>query len=153
MINKNYSKSYTQILEILKYLPKAEYEMIPKSEIEFFENNKDVNYNYSFNPSIDFKEQNVLRETCSLIILLFKNFFASDIEKQKIDIILEKNEEKYQEELREKYNPDDIFHKKASSVTQDLQTSVNLVPVTNNNKWYQKIFLFFKKILNRNIND
>ena len=127
--------------------------MIPKSEIEFFENNKDVNYNYSFNPSIDFKEQNVLRETCSLIILLFKNFFASDIEKQKIDIILEKNEEKYQEELREKYNPDDIFHKKASSVTQDLQTSVNLVPVTNNNKWYQKIFLFFKKILNRNIND
>ena len=127
--------------------------MIPKSEIEFFENNKDVNYNYSFNPAIDFKEQNVLRETCSLIILLFKNFFASDIEKQKIDIILEKNEEKYQEELRKKYNPDDIFHKKASSVTQDLQTSVNLVPVTNNNKWYQKIFLFFKKILNRNIND
>ena len=94
-MNKDYSKSYTQILEIIKHLPEEEYQMIPKSEIEFFENNKDVNYSYSFNPAISFKEQDISRETCSLIILLFKNFFANDIEKQKIDSSLEKNEEKF----------------------------------------------------------
>ena len=150
---KNYSKSYTQILEIIKYLPKEEYQMIPKSEIEFFENNKDVNYSFYFNPAISFKEQDISRETYSLIVLLFINFFASDIQKQKIDNILIKNEEKYQEELRKKYNPDDIFRKKKSIDVQNVQTSGNLVTVTTPNTWYRKMFLFIKKILNRNINN
>ena len=150
---KNYSKSYTQILEIIKYLPKEEYQMIPKSEIEFFENNKDVNYSFSFNPAISFKEQDISKETYSLIVLLFINFFASDIQKQKIDNILIRNEEKYQEELRKKYNPDDIFCKKKSIDVQNVQTSGNLVTVTTQNTWYRKMFLFIKKILNRNINN
>ena len=36
MINKNYAKAYTEVLEIIKYFPKSDYDKIPKEKIEFF---------------------------------------------------------------------------------------------------------------------
>mgnify|MGYP007072994665 FL=1 len=35
MIN-TYSKAYTEVFEIIKYLPKEEYNKIPKDKIEFY---------------------------------------------------------------------------------------------------------------------
>ena len=43
-MTSDYAKSYSEVLEFLKHIPKEEYERIPKSEIDFFESNKDVEY-------------------------------------------------------------------------------------------------------------
>ena len=40
-MNNTYRRAYTELLEILKYLPQEEYEKIPKEKIEFYEKNKD----------------------------------------------------------------------------------------------------------------
>lgn len=42
----SYAKAYTEILEILRYLPKEEYNKILKEKIEFYKKNKDDSYNY-----------------------------------------------------------------------------------------------------------
>ena len=47
-MGNNYEKAYTEILEILKYIPKEEYERIPKEKILFFEENCDKNYEFKF---------------------------------------------------------------------------------------------------------
>ena len=47
----NYPKAYKEVLEIIKYLPKEEYERIPKEKIEFFEKNCDKEYNFIFDIS------------------------------------------------------------------------------------------------------
>ena len=47
-MNNTYSLSYVEVLEILKHIPKEDYEKIPKEKIEFYENNKDKNYIYIY---------------------------------------------------------------------------------------------------------
>ena len=57
-------------------------------------------------------EQNISVEANSVIIALFRDYFAADTQREKLKNILEQNEMRYQEELREKYNPDNIFKKR-----------------------------------------
>ena len=58
MIN-TYSKAYTEVLEIIKYFPKEEYNKIPKDKIEFYKNNMDINYEFHIDPSIELEKQNI----------------------------------------------------------------------------------------------
>ena len=44
-MNNNYSKAYTEVLEIIKYFPEEEYSRIPKEKIDFYKKNMDKNYN------------------------------------------------------------------------------------------------------------
>ena len=45
-MSNNYEKAYTEVLEILKYLPKEEYEKIPEERIEIFKNNCAKDYSF-----------------------------------------------------------------------------------------------------------
>lgn len=118
-MGNNYEKAYTEILEILKYIPKEEYERIPKEKILFFEENCDKNYEFKFDINKSLDEQEFLRETNAIIVVLFRDYFATDTQKEKLQRILLENERKYQEELREKYNPDDIFKKKQVDIKKE----------------------------------
>ena len=44
--------------------------------------------------------------------MLMLNYIANEQEKNEINNILAENEKKYEEELKEKYNPDNLFKKK-----------------------------------------
>ena len=111
MIN-TYAKACTEVLEILKYLPREEYGRIPKEKIEFYRNNKDNSYNFNFDITKSLNEQKISREARVIIVSLFRDFFCTPSQQEKLQRILLNNEQKYQEELREKYNPDNIFKNK-----------------------------------------
>ena len=158
---KNYPKAYCEILEILKYISPEELEKIPESEINFLRENKDKVYEFEYNPEKSLNNQEISRETKSIIVWLFKNYFASEKQLEKLDKILEENEERYQEELRKKYNPDDLFkNNKQNSIEEtkienkdenrdeSQEEQVALIP-EENNRWYKKIVNFFRKILKR----
>lgn len=115
-----YEMAYTEVLEIIKYLPQEEYKKIPKEKIEFYKKNKDNNYKYRFDVLKPLNEQNISRKTNAIIVSLFRDYFATPKQKEKLEIILQQNEEKYQEELRIKYNPDNIF-KKNIDIKQEEQ--------------------------------
>lgn len=110
----NYAKAYTEVLQILKYLPKDEFSKIPKEKITFYEENADKNHEFKYNPSKELYNQKVLRETNVIIVKLYNDYFANDNQKQTLKKILHENELEYQEKLREKYNPDDIFKNKTN---------------------------------------
>lgn len=59
MVDINYANAYTEVLEILKYIPKEDYNKIPKNKIELYETYSNKNYNFIYNPDKTLDEQNV----------------------------------------------------------------------------------------------
>ena len=76
-------------------------------------------------------------------------FTADDIESVKLEKTLSNNELKYQEELRKKYNPDDIFRnrQKANEYIETQTQSTEIAPYKESffRKIISKIKLFFHK--------
>ena len=93
-MNNTYKRACTEILEILKYLPEEEYEKIPKEQIEFYEKNKDSNYEYIFDRKKILSGQGLSRTTKILIVSLFKEYFATSSQKEKLEQILIENYKK-----------------------------------------------------------
>ena len=103
-MDEKYAKAYVEVLEIISYFSEEEYEKIPKEKIEFYENNKDKNYEFSFNPDKDLKEQNVSNEAKAIIVNLFDMYFATDEQKELLKQILLRNAQRREEENKNKYS-------------------------------------------------
>ena len=146
MMSKQYAKAYTEILEILKYLPKKEYEKIPQSKIEFYEENQDKNYTYQFDITKPTAEVTMLDETKVIIISLFRDFFASENQKQKLQSLLQAKENAYQEKIREQYKVEDIFQRRAQK-KEETYADISLVVVKKStmlNRIMEKIKNFLR---------
>ena len=143
MIKENYARAYTEVLEMLKYLPYEELNRIPKEKIDFFERNKDKSYKFNISLEKPLAEQNISIEANSVIITLFRDYFATDTQRAKLKNILEQNEMKYQEELREKYNPDNIFKK----CNQKNEINENIIQNENSLVEYKETF--FRRFINK----
>ena len=120
-MNKKKKKSYVEVLEILKHIPKKEYDMIPKEKIDFYKANSDKTYKYVYSSQI------TSRKTYSIIVSLYKNYIATNEEKLEIDNLLRKNLKKEEIKKEEKYNPNDLFkNKKVNTVTPNSNLPVQL---------------------------
>lgn len=109
MINSKYAKAYTEVLEVIKYFPEKDYNKIPKKKINFYKENMDKYYDFTINPDIDLSEQNISPEANAIIVTLYRDYFATEEQKEKIKEILELNEKKAEQEKKEKYNPNNLF--------------------------------------------
>ncbi len=118
-----YHKAFKELSEIIKFFPKNEYRKIPKSFIDFIEENMDNNYEYIVEHIDDFQNQAMLDETRILISIVYRDFIASKKEKNEITN-MEKNELLQEEKrIREKYNPDNIFKKHDTQQKENVITN------------------------------
>ena len=151
MTNDKYAKAYTEVLEILKYLPKNEYDKIPKEKIKLFETNKDNSYKFSINFHMPLDEQNISTEANSIITILFRDYFATEKQKEKLNVILKQNEDKYQEKIRNRYNPNDIFKNKSfntiKSDTNESIKNINLPIEVKKENFFKKFILYIKNLI------
>ena len=109
MIDIEYANAYSEVLEILKYISKEDYEKIPNSKIELFETNHNKEYIFKYNPNKTLDEQNVSKTAKAIIAILFRDYWATEIQKEKI--IAKQNYDRMQleEKKKEIYNSDNIF--------------------------------------------
>ena len=121
MENIENAKAYTEVLEIINNLPYNDYVKIPKEKIEFFEKNKDPNYNFKINIENDISEQEFLPKTHAIVIALFKNYFLNSEQQEKLERLLYLNEMAQEEEKRKKYNPNVFENDKPKTVVQNIQ--------------------------------
>lgn len=153
-MKENYPKAYTEVLEILKYMPKDDVNKIPKELVNTFEYKKDNNYIFAINEYQDFSKLKVLNETKAIMVNIFRDYWASSEQKEKIKTKQQHDMRIIEEEKRKKYYPDSIFKDKQSIVIE------NIVPENNEQhtemieykeqKWYQKIFNLIKNLFHRN---
>lgn len=132
----NIPRAYTETLTILNNISIEEYKKIPSKLIDMFIKYKDINYEYTITEA-NFEKQPILEETKIILAILFKDYWATPKQKDKIKL-----KEKYndiQDELmkREMYNPDNLFSK------SDKKEKVIELPMV---KYKQSLF---KKIWNK----
>ena len=108
MVETN-EKACNEVLVLLKMLPEAELKKIPETEIKFLEEHRDVNYNFSVNPEVPINEVNISRKAKAILVVLWKKYFATDIQKQKLDKILQENSMKEEQKKQEEYQYSDMF--------------------------------------------
>ena len=122
-ISQSQRQAYSEIDEFLDLLTEEEKNQIPSKLREYFKKEKDSEYHKGINPNIPIKDQNLKSETLALIALLNLQYWCKDeAEKERLKQVYADNERKYQEELRAKYNPDEIF-KKSNKIESDKEKS------------------------------
>lgn len=145
MNNENLKKALTEIDVILKEaIPNEEVKKLPKKLIDFIEENKNNNYNFKYNSSIELEEQNLLRETKIIIVMLYLNYWSNEDEKKDLIKILDDNEKKYIDEVNSKYSTEKLFKKDNTKQTEN-KTENNL-PIEYHESIFNKIINFIKRI-------
>ena len=125
------------------------FKKLPKDKQDFIENNRDEKYRFNFDKKKPIQFQIKDKETMVVLSYLFLKYINKNPETKKS--LLDKyksNEIKYQNKLREKYNPDNIFKSNKTTNQASNTEKVAMVEVREQ-KWYKKIFDFFKKLLKR----
>ena len=119
MENLEYANAYSEVNEILKSISKEDYEKIPKSKIELFKKCSNPNYKFihsfiefinNYNPNLTLEEQNVSKRARAIIAILFRDYWATDIQRNKI-VKMQKNEfSRLEMEKEKKYDVNNIFN-------------------------------------------
>ncbi len=117
MVNIEYANAYAEMLEILKYISKEDYDKIPKRRIHLFETNANRNHVFRYNPNLTLDEQHVSLRTKYIIAILFRDYWATEQQREKILKKEKWDMMKAEEEKKEKYNQDNIFHRSNISHT------------------------------------
>lgn len=143
-MENNLTKAYAEVLLILSYMEQKYADMIPKKLLELFNEEKDQNYQPDINPKISLAEQNLQRKTLALLAMLNLNYWCKDeSEKQEMLKMYAENDKKIEAEMRERYNPENLFKKKEKVEQNDeiKEESTEIIEYKEQN--------IFKKILNK----
>ena len=138
---------YSEVYSVLKILGKKYIDKIPNSLYNMIQDNKLETYNPTYTLETDLNEQNIKRESISMIALMHLNYWCnSENEKNELKKIFKENDGKYKERIREKYNPDNLFNKK------NIETEKITENVENTEIIKYKEETFFKRILRKIVN-
>jgi hypothetical protein len=138
-----YQRSLTELNVILNYMNIEHVKKIPTKFINFINNNMDKDYIPNINKNIPIDQQELRKDTKILLSLIYRNYWCDNELKKDLlnqDLINKKN---FEQELREKYNPDNIFKNNQYQKENLIETHTELVEYKEP-KWYQ---IIFKKIL------
>ncbi len=149
MIKSEYAIAYKEVFEILKYIPKEDYNKIPSEKIELYKVMQEKNYNFKYNPSKTLDEQNVSKRAKAIIALLFRDYWATDIQKKKILEKQKYDRQRIEEEKKQKYQYKDLFKKEERTIEiKDNTDSVTLIKYKENvfNRFLNRIRIILKRL-------
>ena len=98
MADIQYANAYTEVLDILKYISKEDYEKIPKSKIKVFEENSNKNYSFKYDVDKTLEEQNVSEIAKMIIAILCRDYWTKNEQRY---IIIKKQREAREEQERQ----------------------------------------------------
>lgn len=145
----NYSKAYKEVIEVLNFVPKESVDKIPQTMIDTFKAKMDKDYDFKVDINKSFEEQDLLDETKAIFANIFRDYWATPYQKERIEAKEKYDRQKAEEEKRTLYNADNIFKKKEINVEDEnnKQELNNNLPIeVKKEKFYEKIINFFKKI-------
>ena len=148
MVKTNYANAYKEVLIILDNLIKEDYDKIPKEYIEFLKSNCNNEYEFYYDNSKTFEEQELLDDTKYILFGLFEKFGATELQKEKIKAFKNNHYRKIEEEKKEKYNPDNIFLKntlKENTMKNETNKIKNLPVKVKEESIAKKIINILKK--------
>ena len=147
-MNAEYKEAFSEVDQILSMMPSSLSDKIPLQFKQIISKGKSTTYMPKIEEPI---EQYPLREeTLVILALIYRDFLCPKEEKAKL---LERDSKKlaeFEKELREKYNPDNLFKNKKESDVEYKSKDKTSMMIVQEEKWYKKIFNMIKNLFKRN---
>ena len=128
MVTNEYKIAYSEVLEILKYISTEEFNKIPNDMIEMFKENAISSNDFIYDPNKTLQEQNVSELSRYIIAILFRDYWATENQRQRI---LAKQKYERQKRKEEMYSYDNIFKKNnndnISKQIEESSTEIQMV--------------------------
>ena len=140
MINKRYAEAFVEVLDILKHMKPNDLEKVSNKFIDFLEENASKEYICNLDYTKNLIEMDLKQETIGLLAVMYEKFWCPEEDRQDLINIFYINEQKHQEELMEKYNPDKLFEKKEKDVIEPKENIPQVI---------EKKESILKRILNK----
>lgn len=140
---------YSEVYSLLNLFGKEYTDKMPSKLLNIIEAERNKEYTPIYDISKDINSQNIKKETKAMIALLKLSYWCnSENEKQKLMQLFNDNESIYQQELREKYNPDNIFKDK-SNLKQNVDTTQTMSIVEYKENFWKKLINKIKSYFKR----
>lgn len=117
MSTNEYSIAFSEVLEVLQH---SEIEVLEKVPLEIIKKIKEKSCK-EYVPKIDEDYKfNISKKAKSILAVIYQDFLCDDDEAEEFRQQILENEKEQQKELRQKYNPDDVF-KNYKTVSEKLE--------------------------------
>lgn len=148
-MREEYLKAFSEVEQIIKLMPESLQNKIPNR----FKNIISTEKLQAYIPNIKepFEECSIMEETKIILAVIYRDFLCSEEEKKEIKLKDSQKLKEYEKELREKYNPDDIFKNKKNNqikIEETQSEKTAMVEYKEKNflqKFFDKIKHLFKK--------
>ena len=150
---KDYANAYSEVLEVLKYIPKEDYDKIPKKTIKLLESNNNEKSQFSYNIANPFDKQGLSKEAKVILAIIYRNCWIKEEEKKQLRLKEKDNFENEEKLKREKYNPDNLFEhdKKSESIGKNSDIdNINALVEIKKETIFGKIIKFCKTLFKIN---
>ena len=109
-MDDNSQKAYNEVNKILSFIEQQYIDKIPNRLLEILKNGEVKGYEPEIQIDKPLTEQNLQQRTFDFLAMLHLNYWCeSEEEKQELLSIYAENDKREEKELREKYNPDNLF--------------------------------------------
>ena len=137
-----------ETIEILKYFDNDFLSKIPQ---DFLKSMKIASQNSTKEVKIDktkkLEEQNISQECKDMISLIYYHYIANKEKREELTKIWTRNEELYQNELKEKYDYNNLFINKNDTLKNESQ-NVQIAVIEEKNK-FKKIIEYIKNLFKK----
>ncbi len=148
-MKKEYMEAFSEVYEIFKLMPQELLNKIPQKFYEIIKEERDKEYLPNIKEPIE--NQKLKDETIILLGLIYRDFLCSQDEKKRLQEKdardLKEAERILEEELREKYNPDNIFKKNREEIEPSNEETAMIEYKEQSflKRLFEKIKSLFKK--------
>lgn len=149
MENEEYSVACTEVLEVLNYISKEDYNKVPRDVIQVLEKNKKDDIVFLYNPWKDINEQKMSETGRMMLALFFRDYWATEVQKNKIKAFQNNKRHQIEEENRQKYNTD-IFKNRNTTINESQnEQAENIQLVEYKENIFRRILGFFRKMFGK----
>jgi len=137
MINQEYSEAIAETLDILEHTRESDVNKIPKKFMNFLRENTSKTYKPNLDYTKRIKDMNLKTKTIAILSIINKKYWCNDEERKEFEEKLKENEIKYQKELSEKYDTNNLF--KDKGLKKEEYKNITDLTEYSKQKWYQKL--------------
>ena len=129
--NEEYSKAYTELLEILKTISRTDLIKIPRETLQFYFSKRDVNHKFIYDENLQFKDPKMMQLTKILFANLYVEYWATAERKKRIKELDREELVRLETEKQELYSVDNLFKKKENVANKIEETSIICIEKKN----------------------
>lgn len=84
-MDKNYVDAYSEVLEVLRYIPKEDYKKIPIKTIQLLKANSNEKNDFVYNSALPFNKQNISKDARIILAILYRNCWITEKDKKQLE--------------------------------------------------------------------